>query len=196
MSNHWLMNTSFAYNSTVVNMNGWAGDSANGLPTSNLAGFAEDPTNRSDRNGYQYDYLTAGSGLGNVFINAKWLFKLSGLYELPYDFRVSAFFNARQGYPEEFAIQGPSRPNGGGIPTILINPIGETRLPNYANLDFHIDRPLKFGQARFTPQLDIFNLMNNNTIQAVRVTENATNANQIQAITAPRVLRFGVKVAW
>ena len=196
MSNHWLMNTSFAYNSTVVNMNGWAGDSANGLPTSNLGGFAEDPTNRSDRNGYQYDYLTAGSGLGNVYINAKWLFKLSGLYELPYAFRVSTFFNARQGYPEEFAIQGPSRPNGGGIPTILLNPVGETRLPNYANLDFHVDRPVKLGQARFTPQLDIFNLMNNNTIQAVRVTENATNANQIQAITAPRVLRFGVKVSW
>ena len=31
MSNHWLMNTSFAYNSTIVNMNGWPGDSANGL---------------------------------------------------------------------------------------------------------------------------------------------------------------------
>jgi hypothetical protein len=196
LSNHWLMNTSFAYNSSIVNMNGWAGDSANGLPTSNLGGFGEDPTNRSTRNGYQYDYLTAGSGLGNVYINSKWLFKLSGLYELPYQFRVSGFFNARQGYPEEFAIQGPSRPNGGGIPTILLNPVGETRLPNYANLDFHVDRPISLGSARFTPQIDIFNLMNNNTIQAVRVTQNAVNANQIQAITAPRVMRFGVKVSW
>ena len=43
MSNHWLMNASYAFNSTVVNMNGWAGDSANGRPTSNLTGFAEDP---------------------------------------------------------------------------------------------------------------------------------------------------------
>jgi hypothetical protein len=179
-----------------VNMNGWGGDSANGLPTSNLTGFAEDPTNRDTRNGYQYDYLTGGSGLGNVYINAKWLFKLSGLYELPYAVRISGFFNARQGYPEEFAVQGPSRPNGGGIPTILINPIGTTRLPNYYNLDFHVDRPVRVGTVRFTPQVDIFNVMNNNTIQAVRVTQNATNANQIQGLTAPRVARFGVKVSW
>jgi Carboxypeptidase regulatory-like domain len=196
LSNHWLMNASYAFNSTVVNMNGWAGDSANGLPTSNLTGFAEDPTNREARNGNQYDYLTGGSGLGNVYINAKWLFKVSGLYELPYAFRVSGFFNARQGYPEEFAVQGPSRPNGGGIPTILINPVGETRLPNYYNLDFHVDRPVRVGTVRFTPQVDIFNVMNNNTIQAVRVTQNATNANQIQGLTAPRVARFGVKVSW
>ena len=196
MSNHWLMNTSLAYNSTIVHMDGWAGDSANGLPTSNLGGIPEDPTNRSTRNGYQYDYLTSGSGLGNVYINAKWLYKLSGLYNLPFDVNVSAFFNARQGYPEEFAVQGPSRPNGGGIPTVLLNNVADTRLPNYYNVDFHVDRPVKLGTVRFVPQIDVFNLGNNNTIQAVRVTQNAANANQIQAITAPRVVRFGIRVNW
>ena len=38
---------------------------------------------------------------------------------------------------------------------------------------------------RFMPSLDIFNLSNANTIQAIRGTQNgnaATNANQIQAI--------------
>ncbi|HEV2984120.1 MAG TPA: hypothetical protein VGX46_07020, partial [Vicinamibacterales bacterium] len=193
MSHHWLMNTSFAYNSTVVNMSGWAGDSANGLQ---FTGFGEDPTNRSARDGHQYDFLTSGSGLGNVYINAKWLYKLSGLYNLPFDINVSAFYNARQGYPEEIAVQGPSRPNGGGIPTILLNPVGDSRLPTYGNIDFHLDRPVKIGTVRFMPTLDVFNLTNNNVIQAVRVTENATNANQIQAITAPRVVRFGIRVNW
>jgi len=28
-------------------------------------------------------------------------------YNLPFDVNVSAFFNARQGYPEEFAIKTP-----------------------------------------------------------------------------------------
>jgi hypothetical protein len=187
------MNTSFAYNSTVVNMSGWAGDSANGLQ---FTGFGEDPTNRSARDGHQYDFLTSGSGLGNVYINAKWLYKLSGLYNLPFDINVSAFYNARQGYPEEIAVQGPSRPNGGGIPTILLNPVGDSRLPTYGNIDFHLDRPVKIGTVRFMPTLDVFNLTNNNVIQAVRVTENATNANQIQAITAPRIVRFGIRVNW
>ena len=34
-----------------------------------------------------------------MFVNAKWLYKLSGIYQLPYQFNVSAFYNARQGYP-------------------------------------------------------------------------------------------------
>jgi hypothetical protein len=188
MSHRWLMNTSFSYNSTVVNMNGFAGDGANTI--------GEDPTNRTLRNGYQYDYATAGSGLGNVYINAKYLYKLSGLYNLPYDFNVSAFYNARQGYPEEFAVQTPSRANGAGIATVLLNGVGDTRLPTYQNMDFHVDRPLKFAGVKFVPQLDVFNVFNNNIIQAVRTTQNAANANQIQAITAPRVARFGVRVTW
>jgi hypothetical protein len=189
MSSHWLMNTSFAYNSTVVH-NGFAGAFAN------TATFQEDPTNRAARDGAQYDYASAGSGLGNVFVNAKWLYKLSGLYNAPYNFNVSAFFNARQGYPEEFAINNTSRPNGAGTVLILLNPPGDTRLPNYDNLDFHIDRPIKVGTTRFLPTLDVFNVLNGNIIQGVRTTQNASNANQVQAIVAPRVLRLGVKVNW
>jgi len=187
MSNHWLMNTSFAYNSTIVN-NGFGGAFANTI--------TEDPTNLANRNGFQYDYATSGSGLGNVYINAKWLYKLSGVYNLPLDINVSGFYNARQGYPEEFAVQSPTRANGAGIATILLNGVGDTRLPNYQNLDFHVDRPVKFGTVRLVPQMDIFNLFNGNTLQAVRVTQNASNANQPQAITPPRVVRFGVRVNW
>ena len=44
--------------------------------------------------------------------------------------------------------------------------------------------------------MDVFNLMNNNIIQGVRSTQNASNANQVQAITAPRVLRFGLRFNW
>ena len=77
-----------------------------------------------------------------------------------------------------------------------MNGVGDTRLPNYANLDFHVDRPVKIGTVKFIPALDIFNVFNNNIIQGVRTTQNAINANQIQAITAPRVARVGVRVSW
>jgi hypothetical protein len=46
------------------------------------------------------------------------------------------------------------------------------------------------------PSLDIFNLSNSSTVLAIRGTHNATNANQIQAIVAPRVVRFGVRMTW
>jgi hypothetical protein len=192
MSNHWMMNTSFAYNSTSVNFGSFPGSQ----PSIASAAITEDPSNRDKRDGFQYDYLTSGSGIGNVYVNAKWLFKLSGVYELPYAFNISAFYNARQGYPQEITVQTPSRLNGAGQIDVLLNPVGDTRLPNYQNLDFHVERPIHFQAVRLIPSLDVFNVSNANTIQAIRSRQNATNANQIQAILAPRVLRFGVRVNW
>ena len=52
------------------------------------------------------------------------------------------------------------------------------------------------GTVRFVPALDVFNVGNYNTIQAIRGTQNATNANQVQALLAPRVMRFGIKFNW
>jgi hypothetical protein len=154
------------------------------------------------RNGGQYDYLTSGSGIGNVYINTKWLFKISGVYQLPYAINVSAFYNARQGYPFEQGILSPSRSNGAGTVFIVLDKVGDQRLPNYQNLDFHVERPVRVSNIHFVPSVDVFNVANSDTVQAIRGTQNtgsATspgNANQIQAIVAPRVVRFGVRVNW
>jgi hypothetical protein len=187
MSHRWLMNTSFAYNSTIVN-NGFTGAATNTV--------SEDPTNLTARNGYQYDPLTAGSGLGNVYINAKWLYKLSGLVQLPADVNVSAFYNARQGYPFEASIQSPSRANGAGIATVLLDNVGENRLPSYQNLDLHVERPVRVGTVRFIPSLDVFNVFNVNTVQALQRTQNGATANNISSVLAPRVARVGIRLNW
>jgi hypothetical protein len=182
MANHWMMNGSVSTNSIIQHY----GD-----------GSFVSPNNISVRDGHQYDYATSGSGIGNVIVNAKWLFKVSGLYQLPYQFNVSAFYNSRQGYPYEAAVQVlTSLPNGGGQPTIILDPIGSNRLPKFQNLDLHFERPVSFGSAHFVPSLDVFNITNNATIQAMRGNQNANNANNIQAIVAPRVIRFGIRVNW
>jgi len=196
LANHWLMNTSFAYNSTVVNFNEFPGAANQTSGTSGTIPISEDPTNRVVREGGQYDYLTSGSGVGNVYVNAKYLFKLSGMYQAPLGVNVSAFYNARQGYPFETGILSPTRANGGGTVFVVLNPVGESRLPNYQNLDLHVDRAVKVGTVRFVPSLDVFNVGNFNTVQAIRGTQNATNANQVQALLAPRVVRFGIKFNW
>jgi Carboxypeptidase regulatory-like domain len=181
MASHWLMDSSFSFNNATVHY---------------PVGSYQDPSNIVQRNGYQYDYLTSGSGLGNVYINSKWLFKLSGLYELPGRVNVSAFYNARQGYPYERFILSPSRANGAGTVNILLDNVGASRLPNYQNLDFHAERPMSLESVRIVPSIDLFNLFNSNTVQAIRGTQNATTANNIQAIVAPRVLRAGFRVSW
>jgi len=182
MSNHWMMNTSFTYNSTLVHYG--------------KTNTYQDPTNISFREGNQYDYLTSGSGLGNVYVNAKWLFKLSGMYQAPYGINLSAFYNSRQGYPFEAFILTPTRPNNGGQASVLLDPVGDNRLPNFQNVDIHVERPVSLGGRHIVPSLDIFNLGNFNTIQAWQRQQNATNANQISAVVAPRVLRFGIRVNW
>jgi len=187
MANHWMANVSYSYNSTIVN-NGYGGTVGNT--------YNDDPTNLDMRDGYQYDYLTAGLGYGNVYVNAKWMLKMSGAYEAPLGFNLAAFFNARQGYPYERTIQSPSRANGVGTVMVLLDPVGESRLPNYYNLDFRVERPLRFKGLGIVPSLDVFNLTNNNTIQGRRGTQNAANANQIQSVVAPRVARIGVSVRW
>jgi hypothetical protein len=63
-------------------------------------------------------------------------------------------------------------------------------------VDLHVERPVRINTLKFIPSLDVFNVGNGNTIQAIRGTQNATNANQIQAILAPRVVRFGIKFNW
>jgi hypothetical protein len=194
LANRWLMNSSFSYNSTLVNFDQFTGSVTSTNVTSSA--LVEDPTNRAVRDGFQYDYPTSGSGIGNVYVNARWLFKLSGMYEAPYGVNVSAFYNARQGYPFEASVQSPSRVNGGGIATVLLDGVGENRLPTYQNLDFHVERPVFMGTARLVPALDVFNVMNGNTVQALQRTQNAATANQISAVLAPRVVRVGVKVTW
>jgi hypothetical protein len=194
MSNRWMMNTSFSYNDTPVHFGSFPGAANQSSGTAGTIPISEDPTNRAQREGGQYDYLTSGSGIGNVYVNARWLFKISGMYELPWQFNVSAFYNARQGYPFERGILTPSRLFGAGTVFVLLDNVGENRLPNYQNVDFHVERPVHLMNLRLIPSLDVFNLSNSNTVQAIRGTQNAANANQIQAIVAPRVIRFGVRV--
>ena len=53
-----------------------------------------------------------------------------------------------------------------------------------------------FGHVRIVASMDVFNLFNGNTTLSIRGTQNASNANQISSILAPRVMRFGVRATW
>ncbi len=50
--------------------------------------------------------------------------------------------------------------------------------------------------VRLQASMDIFNLMNSSTALSQRRNQNATNANQISSILAPRVMRFGVRMTF
>jgi hypothetical protein len=162
------------------------------------AGSFEDPSNIANRDGGQYAPEAGGSGIDNIFINARWLGRTTAAYTLPWQsINLAAVFEIRDGYPLPLGVLSPVRANGGGQTTIYLQPLGENRLGNYNNLNLRVDKSVKLtGSARATLSVDVFNALNNDTILSRRRTQNATNANQISALVAPRVLRFGVRLNW
>ena len=160
-------------------------------------GSFEDPTNIVNLDGAQYAPETGGSGIDNVFINAKWLVRANASYTLPWqEIGIAASYNGRSGYPGPKGILSPTRANGAGTATVYLAPLGDQRLPKFHNLDLRIDKAIKYRSAKVTVSADVFNALNGDTIQGYRRTQNASNANLISSLVAPRVIRFGARLNW
>jgi hypothetical protein len=66
-------------------------------------------------------------------------------------------------------------------------------------MDLRFMRAFTMGTARFTPTLDIFNLLNANTTTSINNTCCSTALNGWQAITSvmqARQVRIGVQLDW
>jgi len=184
MSHRWSANVSYSYNDAPVNYDS--------------AAAYEDPTNIDKFNGGQYAPESVSSGLGNIFVNAKWIFRASGLYTTPlWDINVSAFYNARSGYPFVQTVLTPTRPFSAGTVNVYLDVLGDNRLPTFQTLDFRVDKAFTlWNRVKIVPAMDIFNLFNGSTSLSIRGTQNASNANTISSILAPRVIRFGARVTF
>ena len=182
-SNRWMADVSYAFNNAK---DYW--DEVNGI---------EDLTNLSNLNGYQYAVEAGGSGIDNVFVNAKWLFKASGMYSFPWDINVAANYNARQGYLFPQAVLSPTRANRVGTVNVLLEPYGESRLDMLQTLDFNASKSFRlFNRVSLKGSVDVFNVGNVNTVLSRRRIQNASNANFVSGITAPRVIRFGIRMSF
>ena len=182
MSQRWSANVSYAYN--------------NAIDMWDSAAAYEDPTNIKNQHDAQYAPESGGSGIGGIFTNSKWLFKVTGRVMLPWDINVAGGMNSRQGYPFPQSILTPNRANGGGTAQILLDPLGDVRLDTTTTIDLRVDKVFRLGNVSIVPAMDIFNVTNSNTVQAINRQQAATNANTVSGIIAPRVARFGVNVRW
>ena len=183
-SNRWSMNASLAYNDAVDVFDS---------PAS-----YEDPTCVIDQCPGRQAYApeAGGSGIDNVFINARWLVKVSGTYSLPYGIGLGANLNSRQGYPFPQAIRTPDRANSGGQADVHLDPLGDTRQPAFTQIDFRVDKRIVFRTIELKPTFDVFNVINANTVLARRRLQASDVANDISGIVAPRVARFAIQVRW
>ena len=179
----WSMNASVAFNDAVEHFG---------------AAAIEDPTCVIDScpGDFQYAPESAGSGIGNVFQNARWTMKASGRVQLAYDLNVAANYLGRQGFPFPQAIITPDRANGAGTAQVLLDPIGEVRYDNLHTIDLRIDRTFVIRSFRIVGSFDVFNATNANTVLAANRQQVADNANRVSGILAPRIARVGVTAHW
>ena len=172
-SNNWLLNSSATWNSTKLHYTG-PGDFST----------SADPTN------FDFTQGRDSSGLNGP----RWTAKLSGMYGLPWQMSVAAFYNLRDGLQFNRTVQTPNRTGSGGTANVLIEPQGTTHYPTFSQLDLHWDKALRSGQRRIQLNVDVFNVLNASTVLARQARQDSTTANFVTSILAPRVARFGVKV--
>jgi hypothetical protein len=175
-SHNWLMNSSATWNNTILHY-----ESAADFSTS------ADPTN--------FDLTQDRPSSGTSGINgSRWTAKLSGMYGLPWQMSVAAFWNLRDGTQFNRTIQSPNRTGAGGTVSALIEPQGTTHYPTFSQVDLHWDKFVRMGERRIQFNLDAFNLTNAATVLSRQTRQNFAQANYVTRILAPRVVRLGVKV--
>lgn len=135
--------------------------------------------------------------------------KLSGAYQLPYDFQLSGTFQAVPGadidanYTVTAALAGrPIIGSTAGGTTISVNLVE----PNTVFLDYRktfdlrLAKNFRFDRARIQPFADIFNVLNWGTVTRVNETFGANPATNPwlspQAIQDGRYVRFGLQMSF
>jgi hypothetical protein len=185
MSNRWMVDANYAFNNAIENYDSVGAYSANA-----------DPTNFGIFNGFQYAPEAGGSGIDNVFVNAKHLFKLAGVYVAPWDINLGAFYNARQGYLFPQRILSPNRAGAAGTAWLYLDGWGESRYDTLQTVDARVSKRFAFGRRSIEASFDVFNLGNVNTVLTRNLNQAASTANAVTGIVAPRVARIGVRVVF
>jgi hypothetical protein len=140
------------------------------------------------------------------------MFKLSGMYQLPWDINVSFVFNVREGFPigRYFTMQDSSWANANNrTVTVWLEDFGKYKMPTYYNLDMRIEKLIKAGDfGRIYFMIDGMNMLNDNTV--IRRYQNelgtyniATGAftayalnNKAAEIHNPRIFRLGIRFSF
>jgi len=181
LSRGWMMDGSFTYSQ-------W---------TQHTEGDILDPQNTEYYDGGVVAPESGGSGVQGIFVNSRWMLKLSGLYQLPFGFNLSAVFQAREGYvmPTDVLAHRSGigsrsvygSPGGGGK-------FGDERLPAFWVLNFRVEKIFQVSETSSVIfAFDAFNITNSSHVlkQQTRITA-ATFGDPLRILN-PRVVRFGIR---
>ena len=129
-----------------------------------------DPTNLWAQDGQAYgNWGTAYDGKTSILMYARWAAKLSGLYQLPLGFSVSATLTAREGWkiPNYITLAYANPESWAGLyraGVVYLQAIDKDSLPVMKNLSFRIEKSLNLGTSRIYLMADVFNVLNSATV--------------------------------
>jgi len=154
LSNKWMMNGSFTYQMQRY----YYGESYT------------DPTNMWVIEGQIYG-ISMGGASGKVARDgfSRWMLKLTGLYQLPFDINVSGTLSAHEGYfyYTYFGISDNSLPNTRSRSNTLYTAAydNRSRLDDVWQLNLKVEKAFKLGDtSRMYFSIDLFNVLNMDTI--------------------------------
>jgi hypothetical protein len=98
-----------------------------------------------------------------------WSYRLSSVYELPYQIFASGTWQFQAGPPETtiVLVTNQTIALAQGNQSVQVAPVGSVRYPNTATLDLNIRKAFRLsGKKTLAPRLEIFNATNQATITA------------------------------
>jgi Carboxypeptidase regulatory-like domain/TonB-dependent Receptor Plug Domain len=146
--------------------------------------------------------VVASSSGTDGYINARWSYSLSGLFEAPWGVNVGAVVTGREGFINGFNIRSPNA--DGSRRRYVINEFDDYRFENLMQVDLRLAKSFRFGGDRsFEVSVDAFNVTNQRSIlwRDYEIVPNfddddnliPTPETDIQEIQSPRIFRIGAR---
>jgi hypothetical protein len=183
LSNNWMLNLSFTFQDWKRHR------------------FEEetlDMNNFDFFNGGEVAPVSAGSGLSDIWVNSRWMFKLTGIFKLPLGIDLSAFLTVREGFPQPlrrvlYLSQGRVFVYRDGYKS------GDERLPTLWMLHLGLEKPIKVSETvKATLVLNMYNATNNQIVQKYNLNIGADVVDEPQPVmwTQAGLFQFGVRVSF
>ena len=191
MSGKWMGRVSLALNDAREHF-----DSPNGIYDTN--GNPTPTITEALVNGGAFAPQSSGNGEGAIYMNARWQFNASGMYQAPYGIQLAANVFGRQGYPEPLYRPGSTAALGSDSTlNVLVSPtIDYLRYPNVWDTDVRVARDFKVGAVSMRGMFDVFNLFNANTALVRNANVTSTTFGQLAQNLSPLIARVGVQIGF
>ena len=192
LSNKFMTHVGFGWNNAQEHFSSKDGMYDNdGNPTPTLT----EPL----QSGGQFVRRSSGSGQGSIYVNAKWQFNASGLYQALYGIELSGNVFGREGYPFPLYRQGTTAALGADTSLqILVAPAMDyVRYPNLWNADFRASRQFKIAETvTIRGIVDVFNVFNGNTALVRNNNIASPTFNALAQNLSPRIARVGLVIGF